>query len=181
MNIGSGEGKPAGAKNYTVFSLEGGVCVLVRVSDASRVITGRFGEEADGGSVLSRRICELLYRWMPEQAPLQVLSEQIQDALFAGLKAALGESMLFHDGSRWRHVTTADLAGAADKLLGLVFDSMSETPGHYAIVREWAWRNGSLSALRCLSERFGAFQPIQEQEMIRSIWAERKQSEDAQR
>ena len=153
--------------------------VLIRTSEVRKVIADRFGESTERASSIAETVSELVRSWYPAHMTLTQLSERIQDTLFDGLRKTLGEGMLIRTGNGLRRVSTADLARASDDILGLMFRSMSETPEHYALVRDWGWQTGSLAALGCLAERFADYQPPEEQNMIRAIWKERAANEEA--
>ena len=122
-------------------------------------------------------LCRWLNAWSPRENPPDELMERLQDSLYAGLHRLLGDPMLYLSGTRWRRVTTTDLANMADDLMGLLFCSLHESAELYSLVRDWAFRSGSLAALSALSQRFDRYQTRNEQDLYRSIYCQRRQTE----
>ena len=151
--------------------------MTIRTTDVRGIIIRRFGERTEAASGLTDALCRQLGSLRPGHTSFGDLQEKLQDILYAGLHAALGDAMMYTDGIRWFRVTTKDLSDTADELMGLVFRELSETAEHFDMIRSWAFQNGSLSALQCLSERYAAWQTPQEQAMMRSIWQERNENE----
>ena len=143
--------------------------MFIRRDDVSAVLKACFGEDTDPDGEASLEITEILRHWIPAQIPLEQLNDALQNALIRHLRRVLGAQLLIRDGIRWRRVRTVDLEDAADRLMGLGFSALSEQIANYEMVKEWAFRAGSVSAMECLAKRFSGFQSPEEQAMIAKV------------
>ena len=143
--------------------------MFIRRDDVSAVLKACFGEDTDPDGEASLEITEILRLWIPGQIPLEQLNDALQNALIRHLRRVLGAQLLIRDGIRWRRVRTVDLEDAADRLMGLGFSALSEQIANYEMVKDWAFRAGSVSAMKCLAKRFSGFQSPEEQAMIAKV------------
>ena len=143
--------------------------MFIRRDDVSAVLKACFGEDTDPDGEASLEITEILRLWIPGQIPLEQLNDALQNALIRHLRRVLGAQLLIRDGIRWRRVRTVDLEDAADRLMGLEFSALSEQIANYEMVKDWAFRAGSVSAMDCLAKRFSGFQSPEEQAMIAKV------------
>ena len=143
--------------------------MFIRRDDVSAVLKACFGEDTDPDGEASLEITEILRLWIPGQIPLEQLYDALQNALIRHLRRVLGAQLLIRDGIRWRRVRTVDLEDAADRLMGLGFSALSEQIANYEMVKDWAFRAGSVSAMECLAKRFSGFQSPEEQAMIAKV------------
>ena len=152
--------------------------MVIRLEDISAVLARCFGPDIDPDRQTAAAAAQVLRGWIPRQHPLEELSSRLQDALYGGLRARLGESMLICEGRNWRRIRTRDLEAAADALTGLLFDALSDTESNYELVRGWAFSAGSLAALDCLTRRFAAWQGPGDQALYRQFLDNRRREEN---
>ena len=152
--------------------------MFIRKDDVSGILSVCFGPDADPEGKAACDLTDMLRAWIPNQIPLGELDEALQDTLLHRLRRVLGAQMLIRDGSRWRRVRTADLSDASDRLIGLLFVALPENGISYELVREWAFRNGSISAMECLTKRFSDLQTPMEQAAIAKVLSYRLAERD---
>ena len=152
--------------------------MFIRRDDVSRILTACFGPEIDPEGEAAGELTDIVHLWIPGQIPLEQLDEALQNALIRRLRRVLGAQMLIRDGIRWRRVRTADLSDAADRMIGLAFDALPERADSSELIRDWAFRNGSVSAMECLTRRFSNLQSPEEQAMIAKVLSYRLAERD---
>ena len=143
--------------------------MFIRRDDVSAIMKACFGEDADPDGEASLEITEVLRLWIPGRIPPEQLNDTLQNVLIRHLRRVLGAQLLIREGIRWRRVRTVDLEDAADRLMGLAFGALPEQTANYEMVKDWAFRAGSLSAMECLAKRFSGFQRPEEQALIAKV------------
>ena len=119
---------------------------------------------------LAEQMTEALRHFDPRQDTLEELAQRLSDTLFGNLYACLGPRMtLLLDDGRQARVLVADIPDLADRLLGALFDSLPDSEVTLNLLRDYAMRATSLSAMRALLLRFGAFQSPEEQTILRRV------------
>lgn len=128
-----------------------------------------------GAAVLEQTgLCEgaarLLLRFAPYRETLEELAQRVESYLFDTLYGFLGDDMtVMTDGGELRRIRMRDLPQLADDVMGVLFDSMQVYSITYEKLKDYSLRSGSLSAMRVLYQKFDAFQPAEEKELIARI------------
>ncbi len=128
-----------------------------------------------GAAVLEQTgLCEgaarLLLRFAPYRETLEDLARRVESYLFDTLYGFLGDDMtVMTDGGELRRIRMRDLPQLADDVMGVLFDSMQVYSITYEKLKDYSLRSGSLSAMRVLYQKFDAFQPAEEKELIARI------------
>ncbi len=146
--------------------------MVLRTSDVAAVLSGFFWEGMDPDRDCAGACASLLRHWMPGQPPEEV-DDRLQSLILRQLRRELGESLLVRDAQGWRRIRSADLAAASDRVMGVLFSALPEDSCHYAVVRDYFFRTGSLSALQCLCCRFADQQSPEELDLARRILRDR--------
>ena len=142
--------------------------MFIRKEDVTMILAACFGSDADPNGEATQEITDILRLWI-HGIPLEQLNEVLQNSLIRHLRRVLGSQLLIRDGIRWRRIRTSDLEDAADRLVGLVFTALPENVSNYELVRDWAFRTGSISAMDCLTKRFANCQTHEEQAAIAKV------------
>ena len=110
---------------------------------------------------------------------LDRLADALQRVLFNELYRLLGYRMSYRlpDGSV-RRILAEDLPAAADAAMGALLDTLPVCEGSFALLRERAMRNGSLSAMRILLRRYAGSLPPMERQLLERIIAENEREEN---
>ena len=100
----------------------------------------------------------------------ETMAKSLDSLLFRAVHFATGGSMLAQmaDGGFVR-IRLEDFADMADEMMLLVFEEFPVDSRHFLFLRDYSMRMASLSALRVLYTRFGAFQSAQELAAIASV------------
>ena len=77
------------------------------------------------------------------------------------------------DDGRLLRVRMQDLPDVADAAMGALFEGMTVYSVNYQTLKDYSLRTGSLSAMRVLYLRYGAFQPPEEKALMARIIRER--------
>ena len=151
--------------------------MYIRKEDVTIILAACFGSDTDPNGEETQEITYILRLWIPG-IPLEQLNEVLQNSLIRHLRRVLGSQLLIRDGIRWRRIRTSDLEDAADRLIGLVLTALPENVSNYELVREWAFRSGSISAMECLTKRFTNCQTPEEQATITKVLSYRLMERD---
>lgn len=138
-----------------------------RVREALRPFVG---SETLSRCGVAEASAELLRRFPPHQQPLEALERQLQETIFGELYALLGPRMTFRlDDGRPSRILMAQLPDVADSVLGVLFDSLPADESTLELLRSYAMRTTSLSAMRALLLRFGDRQSAEERAILARI------------
>lgn len=128
-----------------------------------------------GSAVLEQTgLCEgaarLLKRFAPYRETLEELAQRVESYLFDILYGYLGDDMTVKtDSGELRRIRMRELPQLADDVMGVLFDSMQVYSITYTKLKDYSLHAGSLSAMRVLYQKFDAFQPPEEKELIARI------------
>ena len=112
----------------------------------------------------------LMYTWQPQRESLAHLVQQLDNLLFMAVHGhTQGRMALEMDNSQLIRLRTGDFAMMADELLYLQLEKMERNSYHQAIIREYAMRSGSLSALRALYLLYRDLQTPEETDTLRRV------------
>lgn len=139
----------------------------VQVRDALRPL---LGTETLTQTSVAEHAAEALRGFVPHQQPLGTMHDQLCRLLFDDLYACLGQRMTLRlDDGRQARIRMADIPDLADSVLGVLIDSLPDSPSTLELLREYAMQTTSLAAMRALLTRFGAHQSPDEQTILRRI------------
>ena len=94
----------------------------------------------------------------------------MESYLFDTLYGYLGDDMTVKtDSGELRRIRMRELPQLADDVMGVLFDSMQVYSITYTKLKDYSLHAGSLSAMRVLYQKFDAFQPPEEKELIARI------------
>lgn len=128
-----------------------------------------------GSAVLEQTgLCEgaarLLKRFAPYRETLEELAQRVESYLFDTLYGYLGDDMTVKtDSGELRRIRMRELPQLADDVMGVLFDSMQVYSITYTKLKDYSLHAGSLSAMRVLYQKFDAFQPPEEKELIARV------------
>lgn len=112
----------------------------------------------------------LMHTWQPQKDSLQRLAAQLNDLLFLGVRDfTKGRLALLMDNGQLIKLRLDDFTRMADELLFLLLDTLAVIPYHQAVIREYAMRSGSLSALRALYLKYRGLQTPEETDTLRRV------------
>ena len=98
------------------------------------------------------------------------LAQRVESYLFDTLYGYLGDDMTVKtDSGELRRIRMRELPQLADDVMGVLFDSMQVYSITYTKLKDYSLHAGSLSAMRVLYQKFDAFQPPEEKELIARI------------
>ena len=125
--------------------------MLIALSDVRAAIASALGERLAQTPNLCEHAAGILRGWVPQQTDPNAVEAEREDALFSDLYAALGPSMLMQDArGHWARLKTEALSDVADRLLGVVFRALPKGGSTCAFLRDYAMREGSVSAMETL-------------------------------
>lgn len=144
--------------------------IPIREDRVREVLLPHLGSRTLDQTALTERAAKALRSFSPHAQPLQELAQQLADMLFGDLYACLGPRMTLQlDDGRQARIRVADIPDLADSLLGVLFDSLPDSEATLNLMRDYALRATSLSAMRTLLLRFGVLQSPEEQAILRRI------------
>lgn len=119
---------------------------------------------------LSEGAARLLLRFAPYRETLEDLAQRVESYLFDTLYGFLGDDMtVMTDDGQLRRIRMRELPRLADDVMGVLFDHMQVYSIAYEKLKDYSLRSGSLSAMRVLYQKYDAFQPAEEKELIARI------------
>lgn len=105
-----------------------------------------------------------------DKQELARLSQGIDSLLFMTVRDLTSGRMVVRlDDETLMRVRVSDFAVMADELLYLLMETLPQDEAHCDLLRQYAMRCGSMSALRALLLRYGAFVNEQEASTLRRI------------
>ena len=117
---------------------------------------------------------EMLRQWAPYRQKLNELAKDLENYLFNQLYNALGERMTVRlDNGSERRIRMSELPELTDMVTEVLLDQMKVYSVNYEILRDYAVRSGSSSAMKVLVRRFGRMQPADERQRMIAVLAER--------
>ena len=144
--------------------------IPIRGARVREVLLPYLGSNTLGQTALTDHATEALRRFSPHQDSIEALAQRLADMLFGELYACLGPRMTLQlDDGRLARVLVADIPDIADGLLGVLFDSLPDSEVTLDMIRDYALRATSLSAMRALLTRFGDLQSPEEEAILRRI------------
>ena len=130
----------------------------------------RLGTETLDQTAAADHAAETLRRFDPYRQPLEELAQALSDGLFSDLYAALGPRMTLRlDDGKLSRIRVADIPDLADSALLVLFDSLPASDSTLHLLRDYAMRATSLSAMRALLTRFSSRQSPEEQAILRRV------------
>lgn len=116
----------------------------------------------------------LMRTYAPYRDTFEGMTERVEQCLFTRLYDLLGADMTLRlDDGRVKRVRMRELPELADEAMGALFDAMQVYSVNYAALKDYSMRAASLSALRVLYQRYGAFQSPEEKALLSRIIRER--------
>lgn len=112
----------------------------------------------------------ILRSYAPYREDFEGLQKRMESFLFSFLHSVLGSSMtVTRDDGNLMRVYVKDLYYIADDLMGVLFDSLSPYSVNFESLKAHSMKTGSLNAMRVLYQKYDAFQPPEEKELMARI------------
>lgn len=144
--------------------------ILIRTSLVREALLPCLGTETLNRTAAADHAAEMLRRFDPYRQALEDLALELSNSLFSDLYAALGPRMTLRlDDGRLSRIRMADIPDLADSVLSVLFDSLPGDDVTLRLLRDYAMRATSLSAMRALLLRFGSRQSPEEQAILRRV------------
>jgi hypothetical protein len=117
----------------------------------------------DFAPFLARKMISCLYTHTPFGQMRDALEQDLLMAVYAFSQKTMNLRM---DDGKWRHFVLADFRPLADSLMGIPFSHMDVCEDTYRELLSYASMYQSLSALKALYLRYGAYQKETERAII---------------
>ena len=119
---------------------------------------------------IASEAAHILRSYAPYREDFAGLQKRVESFLFAFLHSVLGSAMtVTRDDGHLMRIYVADLAYIADDLMGVLFDSLSPYSVNFELLKDHSLRTGSLNAMRVLYQKYDAFQPPEEKELMARV------------
>ena len=144
--------------------------IPIREARIREVLLPCLGSRTVDRTALAGQATATLRDFSPSEHSLPELAQRLCDMIFSQLYACLGPRMtLTLDDGRSSRILVASIPDLADDLLGVLFDSLPDNDVTLGLIRDYALRATSLSAMRALLTRFSAVQSPEEQAILHRI------------
>lgn len=144
--------------------------IPIKEARVRTVLLPQLGTQTIDQTALAEQTTQILRDFAFRHQSLEELTKQLTDTIFSALYTHLGPRMtLTLDSGRQIRVHMAEIPDLADSLLGVLFDSFPDSEATLSLLRDYALRATSLSAMRALLTRFSAVQSPEEQAILRRI------------
>lgn len=144
--------------------------VPIRTDQVREALLPFLGTQVLIGTPVAEHAAEALRGFAPFQQPLEELHQRLCQLLFDELFACLGHRMTLQlDDGRLARIRMDDIPDLADSVLGVLLDSLPVSQATLDLLRDYAMRATSLSAMRALLTRYGRYQSPDEQAIIRRV------------
>ena len=146
------------------------MAAVISQRDVEQVLTPWLGTFTAVRTGLAEEAAHILRSYAPYKEDFEALHKRLESFLFSALHGILGPSMTVtrDDGSLVR-VYVRDLYYIADDLMGVLFDSLSPYSVNFEALKDHSLRTGSLNAMRVLYQKYDAFQPPEEKELMARV------------
>ncbi len=143
---------------------------MIEAWHVREALRSRFGSELVDIPGIWDRAASLLQKYAPYRDTFADLAAHLEDVLFNSVYEQLGPSMgaRMEDGTV-RRIRTAEMADAADDVMGVLFDQLKVYSVTYDSLHEYCMSTGSYSAMRVLYTRYAEFMPAQERRIIARV------------
>lgn len=139
----------------------------VRTESVRRALAPMLGEGLVTQTPLCDHAAEMLRRYAPGRTTLEELQAHVRDVIFGDLFTLLGQKMLLtRENGVIIRIRLEDVDTLADEAVGVLLDVLQPPDLTLDILREFAMRGGSLSAVRVMLERYGRLLTEAEREML---------------
>lgn len=134
----------------------------------------RLGSELVDQTGLCAEVAGLMRTYASYRDTFESMTEQVEQLLFTRLYDLLGPGMSLRlDDGRVVRIRMRELPELADEAMGAMFEAMQVYSVNYANLKDYSMRAASLSALRVLYQKYGAFQSPEEKALLTRIIRER--------
>lgn len=138
------------------------------------VLRPRLGTALVEQTELCASLASLMSTFAPYRDTFEGMTEQVERLLFDGLYDLLGPNMTLRlDDGQVRRIRMRELPELADEAMGAMFEAMQVYSVNYRNLKDYSMRAASLSAMRVLYQRYGAFQAPEERTLLERIIRER--------
>ncbi len=139
--------------------------VPISPQTVQRILTPRVGSRLLQAVPLAQKASELLSGFSPFSTTLEEVSQQLCNTLFNSLYDFLGPAMtVLLDNGRQMRIRMQDIPDIADDVMGALLDALPVTSSNLQMLREYALRQTSLSAMRVLLVKYP--QPPEEKAIL---------------
>lgn len=139
------------------------MAAVIRTRDVARALHPWVGSYLLESTSLAEDVAQVLRSYAPYREDLFALSKRLDSFLFMLLRRlTMGSMQVYLDSGEAARIRTADLPLLTDDMLGVLMDSLSPYSVNYELLKEYALRQHSLSALRVLYSRYQSFQTREE-------------------
>lgn len=138
------------------------------------ILRPRLGSAVVDQSDLCAGAANLMCTYASYRDTFEGMTNQVEHYLFGKLYELLGPSMTVRlDNGTLKRIRMKEMPELADEAMGAMFESMQIYSVNYANLKDYSMRSGSLSAMRVLYQKYGAFQPAEERVLLKRIIRER--------
>ena len=138
-----------------------------QVADALRP---RFGSGLANDPGLAEPAAALMRDYAPHRSSFKDLASQVEEALFNAVYERLGPGMSARmDDGTTRRIRMAEMPDAADDAMGVLFDSLKVYSVSCQALWEYSMETGSLAAMRCLYQKYEAFLPPEDRQVLARV------------
>jgi len=146
------------------------MAAVIAQRDVENVLRPWLGSYVVNLSPIAPEAAHLLRSYAPYREDFEGLHKRLESFLFNALHQILGSSMtVTRDDGAIARIYVADLAYIADDLMGVLFDSLSVYSVNFEALKAHSMQTGSLNAMRVLYQKYDAFQPPEEKELIARV------------
>lgn len=143
------------------------MAAVIRTQDVADVLRPWVGSYLLESAPLAQETAEVLRSYAPYKENLQELNRRLDSFLFMSIRRlTMGTLRVFLDDGREMRMRMGDFPLLCDDVLGVLLDSLSPYSVNYELLKDFALRQPSLSALRVLYTRYQSFQSPEELEAI---------------
>lgn len=142
----------------------------VRTESVRQALAPMLGERLVSQTQLCDHAAEMLRRYASGRTTLEELQDHVRDVIFGDLFMLLGQRMLLtRENGVIIRIRLEDVDTLADEAVGVLLDVLQPPDLTLDILREFAMRGGSLSAVRVMLQRYGRLLTEAEREMLTRI------------
>lgn len=138
------------------------------------ILRPRLGSAVVDQSDLCAGAANLMCTYASYRDTFEGMTNQVEHYLFGKLYDLLGPNMTVRlDNGTLKRIRMKEMPELADEAMGAMFENMQIYSVNYANLKDYSMRSGSLSAMRVLYQKYGAFQPAEERLLLKRIIRER--------
>lgn len=144
--------------------------VAISTASVRDALRPRLGTDMVEGSGVADKAAQVLRSYSPYRDTLEEINRRVCDALFDALYRSVGPSMTVRqDNGVFVRIHMNELPEVADDVMYALFSALNVYSVSYGLMKEYAMRTGSLSAMRTLYEKYDGFQSAQEKALMARI------------